>query len=379
MKRAFIIGTILVMILSLLSSCAGNTNTANKAVERSDAITLGGKPLTLLGLEIKVGQKAPDFKLVAPYDRVENFATAKEVEFAQSKGKVRLISVVPSLDTPVCDLQTQRFEEEAKAFENVAFYTISMDLPFAQARYCGLKKVSQMEVLSDYRDGSFGLAYGVLIKELRLLTRAIFIVDQNDTVKYVEYVKEASQHPDYDSALDTLRSIIGASSLTTAPSSTPTQTPATTNTTQGTQVSNIAPVFHLDNLEGKPVSLSDFRGKPVLLNFWATWCPFCQAERPLIQQIYDEWQSRGIIVLTVDIIGSRSTETPENLVSFMENNKYSFPVLLDVDRAVTKTYNIKSTPTNFLIDKDGIIREVRVGSFPSKAALEESLSQLLTE
>ncbi len=97
-------------------------------------------------------------------------------------------------------------------------------------------------------------------------------------------------------------------------------------------------------LEGKPVSLTDFRGKPVLLNFWATWCPFCQAERPLIQQIYDEWQSRSVIVLTVDIIGSRSTESPENLASFMGNNKYTFPVLLDVDRAVTKTYNIKSTP-----------------------------------
>ncbi len=144
MKRAIIIGAVLLLAFLLLSSCVKNTSDTNGAIERSGAITLGGKPLTLLGPEVKVGQKAPDFKLVAPYDRVENSANAKEVEFAQSSGKVRLISVVPSLDTPVCDLQTQKFEEEAKAFENVVFYTISMDLPFAQARYCGLKKVSQM-------------------------------------------------------------------------------------------------------------------------------------------------------------------------------------------------------------------------------------------
>ncbi len=219
----------------------------------------------------------------------------------------------------------------------------------------------------------------MLIKELRLLSRAIFIVDQSDTVKYVEYVKEVSQHPDYDGALAALRSIIGASSLPTTPPPAVTQPPTTSNITQGTQVGNLAPGFQLNNLEGKPFSLSDFRGKPVLLNFWATWCPFCQAERPLIQQIYDEWQNKGVIVLTVDIIGSRATETPENLASFMQNNKYSFPVLLDINREVTKSYNIKSTPTNFLIDKDGVIRKVRVGAFPSKAALEESLSQLLSE
>lgn len=363
MKRFFTIGMVLVMVLSLLPSC---TDSTNPVVERSGVITLAGNPMTLLGPEIKVGQKAPDFKLVAPYDRVENFATAKKVEFAQSKGKVRLISVVPSLDTPVCDLQTQAFEEQAKTFENVAFYTISMDLPFAQSRYCGLKNVSQMEVLSDYFDGSFGIAYGVLIKELRLLSRAIFIVDQNDTVKYVQYVKEISQPPDYDAAMAALRSIIGASSL-----------PATSNITQGEQVGNLAPDFQLNNLEGKPVSLSDFRSKPILLNFWTTYCPFCQAERPLMQQIYDEWQSKGLVVLTIDIFGFRATETAENLASFMQSNNYSFPVLLDVNHEVTISYNIRATPTTFLIDKNGIIREVSVGSF-SKASLEESLNKLLS-
>ncbi len=378
MKKVIAIGIVLVLALFLLSSCVGTTGGV-ETIERSGTITLGGKPLTLLGPELKVGQKAPDFKLVAPYDRVENFASAKEVEFAQSKGKVRLISVVPSLDTPVCDLQTQRFEEEAKNFENVVFYTISMDLPFAQARYCGLKKVSQMEVLSDYRDGSFGIAYGVLIKELRLLSRAIFIIDQNDAVKYVEYVKEVSQHPNYDAALAALRTIIGASSIPVTPPTTATQSPPTLNVTQGSQVGNLAPGFQLSSLDGKTVSLSELRGKPILLNFWATWCPFCQAERPLIQQIYDEWQNKGLVVLTVDIIGSRSTETLDNLASFMRNNKYSFPVLLDVNQEVTKSYNIKSTPTNFLIDKNGVIREVRVGAFPSKAALQDSLNQLLAK
>lgn len=377
MKKAVIIGTILVLILVFLSSCAGNSST--KPIERSGAITLGGKPLTLLGPEIKVGDKAPDFKLVAPYDRVENFSTAREVEFTQSKGKVRLISVVPSLDTPVCDLQTQKFEEEAKAFENITFYTISMDLPFAQARYCGLKRISQMEVLSDYYDGSFGIAYGVLIKELRLLSRSIFIVDQNDVVKYVQYVKEISQPPDYDAALNALRTIINASSLPVTPSPSVTQPPSTTNITQGTQVGNLAPDFQLNDMQGNAVSLSGLRGKPILLNFWATWCPYCQAERPLIQQIYDEWQNKGAIVLTVDIIGSRSTETPENLTSFMQNNHYTFPVLLDVNREATTKYNIKSTPTTFLIDKAGIIQEVRVGSYPSKAALDDSLNQLLSK
>ena len=380
MKKFIIIGMATVFALLLLSSCSGQAGEVTQVIERKDAITLEGKPLTLLGPELKVGQKAPDFKLVAPFDRIEVYATAKQVGLAQSQGNIRFISVVPSLDTPVCDLQTQRFEEEAKNFHLVNFYTISMDLPFAQFRYCGGKDISHMEVLSDYHDGSFGRAYGVLIEELNLLSRAIFIIDQDGTIRYVEYVKEISQHPDYDAALAALQTLLGAASIQPAPAVTTTTTPGTPATTvvQGNQVGNLAPDFKLNNLEGKSVSLSNFRGKTVLLDFWASWCPHCQAERPLIQQIYDKQQDKDLAVLTIDIIGSRPSETPANLADFMQKNKYTFPVLLDMNREVTKSYDIKFTPTHFLIDKDGIIREIRTGPYPSEAAFEESLSQLLS-
>ena len=129
----------------------------------------------------------------------------KTVELSQSKGKIRLLSVVHSLDTSVCDLQTQRFEEEAGKLKDVVIYTISVDLPFAQARYCGAHNVHNLQTLSDHRDASFGMAYGVLIKELRLHSRAIFIIGRDDTVRYVEYVKEVSQPPDYDRAIGALK------------------------------------------------------------------------------------------------------------------------------------------------------------------------------
>jgi thiol peroxidase len=164
-------------------------------------VTLKGKPLTLLGPEIKIGQKAPDFKLLA--------IDSTNVELAQSKGKVRLLSVVHSLDTNVCDLQTQRFEEEAGKFKDVIIYAISMDLPFAQARYCGAHNITNLKTLSDHREASFGLAYGVLIEELRLLSRAIFIIGRDDTVRYVEYVPEVAQPPDYDKAIEALKKITG--------------------------------------------------------------------------------------------------------------------------------------------------------------------------
>jgi len=165
--------------------------------ERRGVTTFKGGPVTLVGPEIKVGAKAPDFRLLA--------TDMTEVRLKDSRGKVRLLSVVTSLDTPVCDLQTQRFEEEAGKLKDVVIYTISMDLPFAQARYCGAHNISNLQTLSDHREASFGTAYGVLIKEFRLLSRAIFMVDGNDTVRYVEYVKEVTQHPDYDRALETLR------------------------------------------------------------------------------------------------------------------------------------------------------------------------------
>lgn len=169
-------------------------------MERKGEVTFKGTPMTLLGSEIKVGQKAPDFRLID--------IGLNEVRLSDSKGRVRLISVVASLDTPVCDLQTQRFEQTASEFRDVVIYTVSMDLPFAQARYCGARNISNLKTLSDHRDASFGLAYGILIKELRLLSRAIFIIDSDDTVRYVEYLKEIAQHPDYDKAITVLREVV---------------------------------------------------------------------------------------------------------------------------------------------------------------------------
>ena len=170
--------------------------------ERIGVVTSMGKPVTLVGPEMKVGQKAPQFRLLTK--------EMNEVELSESSGKTRLLSVVPSLDTPVCDLQTQRFEEEAGKFQDVVLYTISMDLPFAQARYCGAHNIKNLVTLSDHRDASFGMTYGVLMKESRLLSRAVFIIDGEDTVRYVEYVGEVGQHPDYDKALEALGSLVGA-------------------------------------------------------------------------------------------------------------------------------------------------------------------------
>jgi thiol peroxidase len=175
--------------------------------ERKGVATFQGNPLTLIGPEIKVGGKVTDFRLI---DK-----DMKEVKLSQSRGKVRLLSVVPSLDTPVCDLQTQRFEEEAGKFKDEVVYTISMDLPFAQARYCGAHNIKNLKTLSDHREASFGTAYGVLIKELRLLSRAIFIIDRDDSIRYIEYVKEVSQHPDYDKALEALSRVVAGDQVGT--------------------------------------------------------------------------------------------------------------------------------------------------------------------
>ena len=166
-------------------------------IERKAAVTFKGNPLTLIGPELKVGDKAPDFKALAK--------DLSEVTLASSKGKTRLISVVPSLDTPVCEMQTKRFNDEAaKLPAQIAVLTLSMDLPFAQNRFCATAKADKIQCLSDHREGSFGKAYGVLIKELRLLSRAIFVVGPDDKLQYVEYVKEITQHPAYEKALQSL-------------------------------------------------------------------------------------------------------------------------------------------------------------------------------
>jgi len=166
-------------------------------MERKNGTTLKGNSFTLIGPEIKVGQKAPDFTALA--------GDLSPVTLASSQGKTRLFISVPSLDTPVCDSETRRFNEEAAKLPSVATYVVSVDLPFAQSRFCQTAGIKNIKTLSDHRDGSFGKAYGTLIKELRLLSRAVFIVDPSDTIQYVEYVKEMSQHPMYDKALEALK------------------------------------------------------------------------------------------------------------------------------------------------------------------------------
>lgn len=162
--------------------------------ERVGAVTMKGNPLTLLGEEIKVGDKAPDFTAL------DNGLAP--VEPSSFRGKVLIVCSVPSLDTPVCDIEARRFNEEAsKLGPDVAVLVVSMDLPFAQKRWCAAAGVSEVQTLSDHRDASFGAAYGVLIKELRLLARAVFVIDKEGVVQHVELVKEIADEPDYEAAL----------------------------------------------------------------------------------------------------------------------------------------------------------------------------------
>ncbi|WP_199622038.1 thiol peroxidase [Paenibacillus alkalitolerans] len=164
------------------------------ANERTGVATLKGNPITLIGPEVKAGDKAPDFKV--------NKDLLNQVSLSDFAGKVKLISVVPSIDTGVCDAQTRRFNEEAsKLGDDVVILTISNDLPMAQARWCGAAGVDKVQMLSDYKNVSFGDAYGVHIKELRLLMRSIFVIDKNDNITYVEYLNEMTEHPDYEKAL----------------------------------------------------------------------------------------------------------------------------------------------------------------------------------
>ena len=170
---------------------------ASPTKERTGVVTFKGNPMTLVGPELKVGQKAPDFQVLAQ--------DLSPVTLASSRGKTRLISVVTSLDTGICDAQTRRFNEEAAKLPNAAILTISADLPFAQKRWCGAAGIDKVQVLSDHKETSFGTAYGVLMKELRLLSRSIFVIDASDTVRYVEYVPEVASHPNYDAALQAAR------------------------------------------------------------------------------------------------------------------------------------------------------------------------------
>jgi thioredoxin-dependent peroxiredoxin len=158
-----------------------------------------GKPLTLLGPELKAGEKAPDFEAVTD--------TLQPVNLEKTGNGVRIFSVIPSLDTPVCDAQTKRFNEEASKLDGIEIYTISMDLPFAQKRWCGQFGVDKIKMLSDHRTGSFGEHYGTMIKDLRIESRAIFVLDKDGTIKHVEYVKEVADHPNYEAAFAAAKSL----------------------------------------------------------------------------------------------------------------------------------------------------------------------------
>jgi thioredoxin-dependent peroxiredoxin len=171
-------------------------------MDRKGIITMKGKPLTLIGPDLKPGEHAPEFTVLD--------GTLSEVHLGDYAGKTKIISVTPSLDTPVCDLQLRRFNHEAANLpHDTVVLNISMDLPFAITRFCTTAEIERAKALSDHREASFGTAYGVLIKELRLLARSIFIIDKDDVIRYKEIVPEQSSHPDYEKALSTLLMITG--------------------------------------------------------------------------------------------------------------------------------------------------------------------------
>ena len=160
-----------------------------------------GNPLTLTGTEVSVGDTAPDVTL-ANND-------LQPVRISDWKGKVVVIASVPSLDTPVCDMETRRFNTEATGLgDDVVILTVSMDLPFAQKRWCGDKGVENVITLSDHKEAAFGEAYGVLIKELRLLARAVFVLDREGVIQYQEQVKEIAEEPDYNAAIEAVKKLI---------------------------------------------------------------------------------------------------------------------------------------------------------------------------
>jgi thiol peroxidase len=170
-------------------------------MERKGIVTVKANPVTLIGSEIKVGGKAPDFTVLD--------GDLKEVRLKDFAGKIKVISVSASLDTPVCDMQARRFNQEAaKLPGDVVTLNITMDLPFAISRFCTTAGIDKVHAYSDQRDASFGNAYGVLIKELRLLARSIFIIDKNDVIRYIEIVPELTNHPDYDKALIALKKLL---------------------------------------------------------------------------------------------------------------------------------------------------------------------------
>ncbi len=179
--------------------CFENMEGEIKMSKRQDFLTMGGNPLTLIGSEVKVGDNGPDFTVLT--------GELKPYTLKDAGNKIKIISVVPSLDTGVCELQTVRFNNEVKDLKDTVVLTISVDLPFAQKRFCDSFKIDDSVTLSDHKDLSFGMNYGFVIEELRLLSRGIVVLDQENKVQYAEYVNEVTNHPDYDKVLEKAREL----------------------------------------------------------------------------------------------------------------------------------------------------------------------------
>ena len=192
---------VLALALACRTSESGlSTNKEKTMTERVGAVIFGGKPAALLGNELKVGDAAPDFTAVGN--------DLKPVALSQLKGKVVVVASVPSLDTPTCDLETRRFNAEAvKLGPDVVILTVSMDLPFAQKRWCGAAGVDRVVTVSDHRDASFGIGYGVLLKDVRLLARAVFVLDRQGVIRYMQLVKETGTEPDYAPVLQAVKEL----------------------------------------------------------------------------------------------------------------------------------------------------------------------------
>lgn len=165
--------------------------------KRNDVIKFAGNAMTLVGSEIKVGDTAPDFTALTP--------ELTPLTLSSTKGQVRIISVVPSIDTSVCDMQTRWFNEEAAKIDGLTILSISVDLPFAIKKYCATKGIENIKTLSDHKNLDFGLKYGFVIEELRLLARGIVVIDRDDVVRHVEYVPNVSDHPDYAKVMTTVK------------------------------------------------------------------------------------------------------------------------------------------------------------------------------
>ena len=168
--------------------------------KRKGIVTMKGNPVTLLGNEVKPGDKAPDFTVLT--------GDLQPYSLKDAGSRVKIISVVPSLDTGVCEMQTIRFNREASGLKDTVVLTVSVDLPFAQKRFCSANGIDHVITLSDHKDLSFGLNYGFVMEELRLLGRGIVVIDRDNTVRYVEYVREVGNHPDYEKALEEARKLV---------------------------------------------------------------------------------------------------------------------------------------------------------------------------